>query len=112
MIELKFEAIGCHCSFCHGKILDDQFTENPVNPYLRFMKGDKKRLIVKLQLSTGGNAKARQMLIYDKSRKYQFQSDASEEIIQLMNGRLKVFFYADIVDNQFGLGEEAPDQDW
>lgn len=69
-------------------------------------------LIVKVQLSTSTTEGERQVLVYDKSRKYQYQTAATPEILELMNGRLKVFFTAEMVGSQIAIGEEVEDQDW
>jgi hypothetical protein len=69
-------------------------------------------MIVKIQLSTSTTGTKQKMLIYDKSRKYRFEDDASEQVKELMNGRLKVFFAARMNGSKIELLEEIEDQEW
>jgi hypothetical protein len=69
-------------------------------------------LIVKVQLSTDITADHRQVLVYDKSRKHQYQMVATPEILELMNGRLKAFFTAEMIGSRIAIGEEVEPQDW
>lgn len=83
--------------------------------------------IIKVQLSIATNAESRQMLIYDKSRKYLYQGDATPEIVELMqpaNGEYhfaKAYFDADLVPDpqpgrpeavKFSITKWVDPQDW
>ena len=69
-------------------------------------------MIVKMQLSTGTTAGSQQVLVYDKTREYVFESDATEDVRQLMKGRLKVYFAARMNGSQIEILDEVDEQDW
>ena len=71
-----------------------------------------RRRIVKVQLSLRTSELCQQVLIYPRSRKDAYQGDATPEIVEMMNGELKAFFYAKIKRDHFELEERAPWQDW
>ena len=69
-------------------------------------------MIVKVQRSLEITATKAQMLIYDKTRKHQYQNDLTEEVKQLLGDRLKAYFNAELKNKNFILGEEVPIQNW
>ena len=75
---------------------------------------NKDRRIVKVQLSIVTTTAKQQILVYDKSRKWRFQGDATPDQIAMMNGRVKAFFWArkegPMLDIQTNMA--CPEQDW
>jgi hypothetical protein len=72
-----------------------------------------KIFIVKVQQSIQTGYENPQMLIYDKNRKYTFQSDISDDVKSILNGRLKAYFNAGINDdNMLEIREEVESQEW
>lgn len=69
-------------------------------------------MIVKVQLSLFTTEKARQVMIYNETRKYQYEGDAPAELVKLMHGEPKRYFYAKVKNGKFELGRRAPEQDW
>jgi hypothetical protein len=47
-----------------------------------------------MQLSTSTTAGNQKVLVYDQTREYTYETEATEEVRQLMKGRLKVYFAA------------------
>lgn len=67
--------------------------------------------IVKVQVPIGGEGPA---LVYNKDRTTEVFMETNEEILGLLDGRPKAFFFA-YVDEQTEavmVGPEAPWQDW
>lgn len=56
-------------------------------------------MIVKVQISQATSAPKAQVLVYNKERTLSYQGDATEEILDLMDGRPKAFFHAAILLN-------------
>lgn len=69
-------------------------------------------MIVKVQQSIRTNAGTPQVLIYNKSRKYEYEGDLPKDLTEVLGRRLKVFFKAKIVDNKFELIKEVKDKNW
>lgn len=69
-------------------------------------------MIVKVQVSLYTTHEARQCLIYDQSQRFRHQGEVSDELMSLMRGRAKAFFYADVHGREFVIGDEAPSQAW
>jgi len=71
-----------------------------------------KLMIVKVQLSIGGN-RGRRILAYDKKRKFEYEGPADEELVRLLGGKAKQFYWA-YVDHQkqIQLQGVAPWQEW
>lgn len=69
-------------------------------------------MIVKVQVSIITNEDQPQVLIYNQYRTALWQGDAAKEILDLMGGEYKKYFYAKIVDTKFELEKEAPKQGW
>jgi len=69
-------------------------------------------MIVKMQLSTATTAGKQQVLVYDQTRKYSFESDVTEDVKELMKGRLKVYFAARMNGSQIEILDEVEEQDW
>jgi len=70
--------------------------------------------IVKVQLSLATNAEKQQMMIYTEDRQHRHEGDADSQMVKIMEGRSKAYFYA-LVPTTAGyieLLKEAPDQDW
>ena len=70
-------------------------------------------MIVKVQLSLFTTAAARQVMIYNRDRSIEFQMDATDGVIEKMDGRPKAFFFAALCkDGSIDLLDEAPFQNW
>jgi hypothetical protein len=71
-------------------------------------------VIVKVQVSLfAPGSCVSVVLIYDKQRKFTWQGALTEELKELMNGRVKAFFVASLDDRmRFLLNEEAAWQTW
>jgi len=65
-----------------------------------------------MQLSTGTTAGKQQVLVYDKTREYTFESEATEDVKQMMKGRLKVYFAARMNGSQIEILDEVDEQEW
>lgn len=65
-----------------------------------------------MQLSTATTAGKQQVLVYDQTRKYSFESDVTEDVKELMKGRLKVYFAARMNGSQIEILDEVEEQDW
>jgi len=70
----------------------------------------KKNIIIKIQMPLAGDMT--KLLIYDKTKKYIGHLPITEDVLDLMNGRIKAFFYADYVDGEFVINRPAPIQYW
>lgn len=74
--------------------------------------------IVKVQASLATSHKKRQVLVYDKvyardpKRGFFRQQAITKAISDLLNGRPKAYFEADIKGGQLVLVKEAPCQEW
>jgi hypothetical protein len=71
-----------------------------------------KLMIVKVQQSITTNASKPQMLAYSENRKIEYLGDLTRKVKQRLNGRLKAYFDADIVNRKIELYNEVPEQDW
>ena len=71
-----------------------------------------KEFPVKVQLSQFTTAGKPQVLIYSQNRTYQYQGDATPELLMMSNGRPKFFVWAHMEGTEMVLGESAPDQTW
>ena len=70
-------------------------------------------MIVKVQQSIQTTEKTKQILVYNQSRTIEYQGDITEEIKEMMKGRLKVFFKAKLSpENQIILIKEVKEKDW
>jgi len=73
-------------------------------------------MIVKVQLSIESNVKGHtigaRMLVYNKDKSVVLQSETPKDIANLMDGRLKAFFHAEIVGKEVIVQGEAPRQNW
>jgi hypothetical protein len=75
-------------------------------------------MIVKVQLSLESNAVGHtpgsRMLVYNKSRSVQFETDADVEVVEKMKGRPKAYFHATKDEHAptVKIQDEAPWQDW
>jgi len=69
-------------------------------------------MIVKVQQSITTNANKPQMLVYSDNRKIEYLGDLTRKVKQRLNGRLKAYFDADIVNRKIELYNEVPEQDW
>jgi len=70
--------------------------------------------IVKVQVSLFTTESEPQVLIYNKNLSHSYQGPVSEDIIEIMKGEPKKFFYAKLPKKpgQIELLNEAPWQDW
>jgi len=71
-------------------------------------------MIVKVQQSIAGNA-GKTILIYNKERKYQYQSNDLYEVdavSSLLDGRPKAYFNAKFVNTKIQIHEEVEEQSW
>lgn len=54
--------------------------------------------VFKIQQSIASSDKQRKILIYNKNREYYGECAASEEIIRMMRGKMKIYVQGDIDD--------------
>lgn len=70
-------------------------------------------MIVKVQSSLHSTEKCRQVLVYNKDKSLTYQCDLKKSISDLLNGRPKAFFDADIdCVGRFTINWEVCDQGW
>lgn len=72
-------------------------------------------MIVKVQIEISRHAPGLpgpQMLVYDKTGEIEFEGLAPPAVLDLMGGRPKVFFTAEVIENKIELQDEAPWQEW
>lgn len=76
-------------------------------------------MIVKVQISQFSSDGQKRMLVYDRKRKYEFEDVVTPEILGIMNGRPKLFFEAELIDDpkkkkakRINLTKEAKWQNW
>lgn len=51
-------------------------------------------------------------LVYNEDKSFQMNGDADPGLLELMNGRHKVFFNAEWNGKELKVGDEAPWQEW
>lgn len=69
-------------------------------------------MIVKVQQSILTTEENKQVLIYDKTRKYIWQGDITPEVQELLGTKPKIYFNADIINNKFVLKNKVKPQNW
>ena len=76
-------------------------------------------MLVKVQVSIDTNQDQQQVLVYNEDKSYQWVGPASEDVLNEMKGRLKVFFEASLTPdpNKPGgklieLNHEVEEQGW
>lgn len=69
-----------------------------------------KNFIVKMQLSQFPYHE--NVLVYNEDRSVEYESPATEEIIDMMDGEEKAFFNAKVENQEIVIGDLAPWQDW
>jgi hypothetical protein len=70
-------------------------------------------MIVKVQVSLATTHEKRQVLVYNEDKSVYYEDDASREILQRMDGRVKVYFNARMVGTDIEIqGEVKEEQDW
>lgn len=70
-------------------------------------------MIVKVQLEMLTTAFNPRVLIYDQAQSYIYEGlDDTGEIKELLGGREKAYFNADVIDEKFSINEEVEDQPW
>lgn len=69
-----------------------------------------KTVIVKVQIALFSGKP--DMLIYDKNHSLMFKSQATDEVMELMAGDYKQFFYAQLSEGNLVLKGVAPQQEW
>jgi hypothetical protein len=77
-------------------------------------KKDFTKEIVKVQISLFSSEPTAQVLVYNESRSHLYEGDAPAEIVELMDGEPKKFFWANMPKEKgfIELLKEAPWQDW
>lgn len=69
--------------------------------------------VVKVQLSLSTSEPTRQVLIYDEGGGWQWQGTAAPDILRLMNGRVKAYFFAtQLRDGRLSIEHDAKTQEW
>jgi len=69
--------------------------------------------IIKVQLSLATTEPERQVLVYDRRRRWFWQGRADEDLAALMGTRPKAFFYArKRRDGKLSIEAEAKEQSW
>lgn len=69
--------------------------------------------VIKMQLSLETNLDAQQVLVYNEDRSIMYQQAVIPEILEIMKGRPKAYFYARMApDKMLDILEEAPEQEW
>lgn len=78
---------------------------------------ENKKIIVKVQQSLSPGPQ--QMLIYDPTREFMYEGPLSPEVKEMLNGRAKAYYMAELVPNKKPKGtfriaiiEEAEEQSW
>jgi hypothetical protein len=71
-----------------------------------------KRLIVKVQIPITTNDPHPKSYVYDRHREIEEFFPITPDLLERMNNRLKVYFYATLEDGDLNLQEEAPEQEW
>ena len=70
-------------------------------------------MIVKVQVSLATTLDNQRVLMYNEDRSAQYECDVDQTIVDLMNGRLKAFFHAELLpDGELTIHKDAPWQDW
>ena len=69
-------------------------------------------MIIKVQLSLTTSYEKQQMMAYNQDESVLIQEDASKDMKDIMHGRPKAFFNAEMVDGKLTINGEAPWQDW
>lgn len=74
--------------------------------------------VVKVQVSVTTNSPVRQVLIYNENRSVSWERDANKDLLDMMDGKLKLFFSAKLIPEADGSGsrvqllEKAEWQNW
>lgn len=72
-----------------------------------------KQKIVKVQLSLYTSASRPQMLVYDEDREWEWEGEAGTDVLNLMDGQPKEYFYAHRdKEGRIVIDGLAPQQDW
>ena len=71
-----------------------------------------KQKIYKVQTPLFCSAGSGSALVYTEDRKNQIMMPITQDLIDFMNGRAKVFVYGKEYLNQFKIEKEAPWQEW
>ncbi len=76
-------------------------------------------MIVKVQISQFSSDGTVNMLIYDESRKHRFEGEATQEVLNIMDGQSKQYFQAKLLPDlnkkgafRFQILSKAPWQKW
>lgn len=71
------------------------------------------KFIVKVQASLTSNNDVQSILIYNEDESVMAEFDATDDVLKLLDGRPKAFFFAHIADDGgLILGTPAPWQQW
>lgn len=68
-------------------------------------------MIIKIQQPPITTGKP-QMLMYNEDRSFMFQSDLSKDIRNLLNGRNKAYFEAEMAGTELNMLDEVEAQGW
>lgn len=70
-------------------------------------------MIVKVQISIATNQPNRRVLIYNKDRSITYETDVTDEVLELVEGLPKTYFKAHLDRyKKLVLDERVEDQDW
>ncbi len=72
-------------------------------------------MIVKVQVSQFSSDDITSILVYDESRKFQYETNNPKEvepIVKMMNGNPKAYFNAKMIGTRFQILGQAKKQDW
>ncbi len=69
-------------------------------------------MIFKVQLSMMTTEPHRQALIYNRERSLRWQGNASQDMLDLMDGDLRAFFHGRMDGTVIVLDRRCADQDW
>jgi hypothetical protein len=68
--------------------------------------------IVKLQINLLGQDGPSMLQVSNEDDSLQWQGAPAEEVVRLLGGRDRAYFYARVVNRRLQLGQEAPSQRW
>lgn len=72
-----------------------------------------KKFVVKVQISIMTSEEMPQILIYNDDRTVEYMGDASQDMIEIMGGEVKKFYYAHLDErHQINIDGPAPYQEW
>lgn len=69
-------------------------------------------MVVKVQVSLATTESEPQVLIYDRSRQYEYVGPMTPELLALVRSRPRAYFEASVERGLFCIGRELPEQGW